>query len=242
VREDWKGLALVEMFHLQNSKNEFCRRHGWQYWIPSSSYSYSWQLGCAILPDGNIIAPGGTHGTILCFEPDGDIVWEYQYTNWILFTPSVGPEGNIYFTTWSGGDLVALDSDGEFLWSYDTGFYLWASPAVDPVTGNVFFGDRLGNFRCFDNSGDVQWERSWASTGIDGSAAIDSNGDVYVAVGHQPGAPYRGLVKMDGDNGDILWQSDDLGYMLTASPSIGADGTIYMPGFSAEDALYAWRE
>ncbi len=217
---------------------------GWNYWIPSSTYSYPWQLGTAILDNGNIIATGGTHGKILCFEPDGDgtPLWEYQYTSWILHTPSVGPEGNIYFSTWGGGDLVAIDSDGNYLWDFDSGFYIWASPAVDPNTGNIFWGDRLGHFRCFDNNGNVLWDHHFTGTGIDGSAAIDANGDVYVAVGHQESAPYVGVVKMDGTNGDILWQSDDIGYLVTHSPSIGADGTIYMTGHSTANALYAWGE
>jgi outer membrane protein assembly factor BamB len=47
---------------------------------------------------------------------------------------------------------------------------------------------------------------------------------------------------MDGDNGDILWQSDNLGYLVTHAPSIGADGTIYMPGHYAASALYAWGD
>jgi len=215
---------------------------GWNYWIPSSAYSYTWQLGTAILENGNIIATGGTHGRIICFEPDGDIVWTYQHTSWILHTPCVGPEGNIYFTTWMGGDIVAIDSDGNFLWDYDTSFYMWATPAVDPVTGNVFVGDRLGHFRCFDNEGTILWDHPFAGTGIDGSAAVDANGDVYVGVGHQPSAPFVGLVKMDGDDGTILWQSDNLGYLLTHSPSIGADGTIYMTGHFASTALYAWGD
>ena len=223
---------------------------GWSYWIPSSAYSYSWQLGTAILPNGNIIATGGTHGRILCFEPDGGGVplWTYQHTSWILHTPAVGPEGNIYFTTWMGGEIVAIDEDGNHLWTYDTGFYMWASPAVDPETGNVFVGDRLGHFRCFTadgdgyGNGDVIWDHVFASTGIDGTAAVDANGDVYVAVGHQPSAPFVGLVKMDGDNGDILWQSDNIGYLVTHAPSIGADGTIYMTGHYADPALYAWGD
>ncbi len=217
---------------------------GWSYWIPSSAYSYGWQLGASVLPNGNIIATGGTHGRILCFEPNGGGIplWTYQHTSWILHTPAVGPEGNVYFTTWSGGDLVAIDSDGDFLWYYDTGFYLWASPAVDPDTGHIFFGDRLGHFRCFDAEGNVLWDHIFSGTGIDGSAAVDANGDVYVAIGHQPSAPFVGVVKMDGTNGDILWQSDDIGYLVTHSPSIGADGTIYMTGHSASDALYAWGE
>ncbi len=217
---------------------------GWSYWIPSAGYSYSWQLGCAILPNGNIIAPGGTHGRILCFEPDGGgtPLWTYQYTNWTLHTPAVGPEGNIYFSTWSGGDLVCLNSSGEFQWSYNSGFYIWSSPCVDPNTGNIFWGDRTGHFRCFDNEGNIEWDHFFSGTEIDGSAAVDANGDVYVAVGHQPSAPFVGLVKMDGTNGDILWQSDNLGYLQTHSPSIGADGTVYLTGHFAATALYAWGE
>ncbi|MCX6645904.1 MAG: PKD domain-containing protein [bacterium] len=223
---------------------------GWSYWIPASSYSNPWQLGTAILPNGNIIATGGTWGKILCFEPEGGgtPLWEYQHSWWILHTPAVGPQGNIYFTDYEGFSINAIDENGDFLWDYNTSFYMWASPAIDPNTGNVFVGDRLGHFRCFSPDGDgagngeVLWDHVFASTGIDGTAAIDANGDVYVAVGHQPGAPFVGLVKMDGDNGDILWQSDDLGYLVTHAPSIGADGTIFMTGHYAASALYAWGD
>jgi outer membrane protein assembly factor BamB len=217
---------------------------GWSYWIPSSAYSYTWQLGASVLPNGDIIATGGTHGRILCFAPDGGGVpkWTYQHTSWILHTPAVGPEGNIYFTTWMGGELVAIDSDGNYLWTYETDFYLWASPAVDPDTGNIFLGDRKGIMRCFEPDGDIVWTRTFASTGIDGSAAVDANGDVYVAIGNQPGNPYRGLIKLDGETGDTIWQADDIGDMITTCPAIGADGTIYLPGISNTKALYAYGE
>ena len=223
---------------------------GWNYGIPSSAYSYTFQLGSAILPNGNIIATGGTHGRIICFEPDGGgtPLWEYQHNWWILHTPAVGPEGNIYFTDYHGYSINAINEDGNFLWSYDTGFYMWASPAVDPETGNIFVGDRTGHFRCFSpdgdgyGGGDVIWDHVFSGTGIDGTAAIDANGDVYVAVGHQPSAPFVGVVKMDGSNGDILWQSDDIGYLVTHAPAIGADGSIFMTGHSAANALYAWGD
>jgi len=55
-------------------------------------------------------------------------------------------------------------------------------------------------------------------------------------------APFVGLVKMDGTTCDIMWQSDNLGYLVTHSPSIGADGTIYMTGHNASTALYAWGD
>ena len=217
--------------------------YGWYITLYSFAYSYSWPMGVATLPNGNVVASGGSTGEIFCLEPDGDIAWEYQSTSWTLLSLSVGPEGNVYFTTWySPGTLWALDSDGDFLWSADSGYFQWASPAVDPNTGNIFVGHRTGHFRCFEPDGDVVWDHDFAGSNIDGSAAIDANGDVYVAVGNQPGNPYRGLVKMDGETGDVIWQADDIGYMITTSPSIGADGTIYLPGYSTTKALFAYGE
>jgi len=213
---------------------------GWSVNLGAFAYSYWWQLGTAVLPDGDIICSGGSTGKIFKFHPDGTLVWEYQYTSWTLETPVVGPEGNVYFTTWGGGALVALHSDGTFYWSYDTGYYLWANPAVDPKTGRIFLGDRMGKFRCFSSSGAVLWTRDFGASRIDGTAAVDANGDVYVAVGNQPSQPYKGLVKMDGDTGDIIWQSDDLGYMLTSAPSIAADGSVYLPGYDNSHVLFKW--
>jgi outer membrane protein assembly factor BamB len=111
---------------------------------------------------------------------------------------------------------------------------------VDPVTGHIFLGDRLGKFRYFDNAGGVVWTHDFGATHIDGTGAVDDNGDVYVAVGNQPAQPFIGLVKMDGDNGNIIWQSDNIGYMITTSPAIAADGSIYLPGYDSTHALYKW--
>jgi hypothetical protein len=213
---------------------------GWYVNLYSFAYSYTWQLGTGVLDNGDLVCSGGSTGKIFCFHPDGTPVWEYQYTSWTLETPCVGPEGNIYFTTWEGGELVALHPDGTFYWNYDTTFYLWANPVVDPVTGNVFFGDRLGKFRCFTPTGSVVWTHDFTVTHIDGTAAVDGNGDVYCAVGNQPSQPNKCLVKMDGATGNTIWQSDDLGYMLTSSPSIDADGSIYLPGYDYLHVLFKW--
>lgn len=213
---------------------------GWSVSLGPFAYSYSWQLGTAVLDNGNIVCSGGSTGKIFCFQPNGTLVWEYQYTSWTLGTPCVGPNGNVYFTTWGGYSLVALNSSGSFLWSYNTGFYLWANPVVDPATGRIFFGDRNGKFRCFNPDGSVVWTRDFGASRIDGTAAVDANGDVYVAVGNQPTQPFKGLVKMKGSTGDIIWQSIDIGYMITTAPSIGADGSIYLPGYDSAHMLYKW--
>jgi hypothetical protein len=214
---------------------------GWGYWIPSAfSPSLSWQLGMAVLPGGDIVAAAGTHGRIIRFHPDGSTVWLYQYSWWTLETPSVGPEGNVYFTTYDGGGLVELDSGGNFQWEYPTGYFLWASPVVDPVTGHIFFGDRLGKFRCFDNAKNMLWTHDFGATHIDGTAAVDANGDVYCAVGNQPSQPYIGLVKMSGTDGSIIWQSDMFDDMITTAPAIGPDGTVYLPGYDNQHLLLAY--
>ena len=79
-------------------------------------------------------------------------------------------------------------------------------------------------------------------THIDGTAAVDANGDVYCAVGNQPNQPFVGLVKMKGSDGSIIWQSDNMpsGAMLTSAPSIGADGTVYLPGYDNNHLLLAY--
>jgi outer membrane protein assembly factor BamB len=84
---------------------------GWSVNLSPFAYSYTWQLGTAVLKNGDIVCSGGSTGKIFCFHPNGTPVWEYQYTSWTLETPCVGPEGNIYFTTWDGG----LAQTGRFI-------------------------------------------------------------------------------------------------------------------------------
>jgi len=40
----------------------------------------------------------------------------------------------------------------------------------------------------------------------------------------------------------MIAKSDDLGYILTGSPSMGADGTAYPPGCNTMRALFAFGE
>jgi hypothetical protein len=229
--------------------------HDWTKTWGGIAYSYSYYMGIAVLDNGNLVCSGDTTGKIFCFQPDGDLVWEYQHTSYTYFPPAIGPEGNIYFTSFLDRTLTALDSGGGYKWSkvlMPGSGSIWASPAVDPNTGYIYIGTRtetstgdyLGHFLCFDADGNEIWHNQYLNTGIDSSAAVDANGDVYVALGNQEWPPpvIHELVKLDGATGDLIWESDDLGYILTGSPSIGADGTVYLPGYDNTHVLFAFGE
>lgn len=109
-----------------------------------------------------------------------------------------------------------------------------STPVLDEQ-GNIYVGDDDGWLTVLDKDGNVKWRYFVSDEGIDSSAAIGSDGTVYISsYATDPGQ----LLALNPD-GTIKWifsaAESYLPYLN--SPTIGPDGTIYVA--TEGDRLYA---
>jgi hypothetical protein len=62
-------------------------------------------------------------GTVLCYTPEGKLIWENKINNYFPFDLAVGDVDNDgldeTFVATAGGSVDAYDSDGTHLWSFN---------------------------------------------------------------------------------------------------------------------------
>src|SRR2546428_13071793 len=92
-----------------------------------------------------------------------------------------------------------------------------ASPAIGPH-GTIYVGTWCGYFDAGNPDGELDW-RICMCTETGSSAAIDSNGTIYVG----PDDPIFAF----NPHGAVRW-SCFCGFIFFSSPSIAPDGTIYI--------------
>ena len=127
-------------------------------------------------------------------------------------------------------------------WSYSLGVRARdnASPVVGP-DGSVYMPSESGFF-AINPDGTLKWKK-WdsTSTGTGLAPAVGITGTVYVvrALGPgEPGWPGDALYALGPANGDILW-SYTISRTTYGSPTLGADGTIYIGSAASPSSLYA---
>jgi len=165
----------------------------------------------------------------------GCVKWRFETHAAVSTSAAVGLNGKIHIAC-EDGNLYTLDANGTLLWSYDANSPLLSSPTVGP-DGAVYVGAENGKLYAIDIDGALRWTHTTAGP-IYSSPAIspDTNG-VYVC--SQDGALYA--LAQDGTE---LWTFTTKGPgpaadgSILASPTIGADGTIYIGGLY-DPNLYA---
>jgi len=144
-------------------------------------------------------------------------------------------QGNVYVAGATDGDgadalVVKFDAAGTFQWqrtwdgparspySLDTALELLVDPDGNPVVLiNGIMSSLHPDFvvvKYAPNDGSTLWEAAWGGLGEDAAAdmEIDLGGDVYVTGTAFDAINRYSTIKLDGDNGQLLWQAyDNLG-------------------------------
>lgn len=156
--------------------------------------------------------------TALAFSNDSSVIYA-------VLTSSIGQPDR----------LVALkSSDGQALWELSFTGHSQSPPAVGS-DGTIYVGsDDQKLYAVRPGDGSLKW--SYNAGGMIRSApAIDAQGTIYV--GRSTQAPGDNALLALTPDGSLLWTYAGGGYIgNTASPAIGADGTIYM-GFYGLHAI-----
>ena len=133
--------------------------------------------------------------------------------------------------------LYTLNGDGTLKWDFTAGAKIEAQPIIGS-DGTIYVGSGDGNFYAINSDGSQKWAFATAdANGITGSAAIGTDDNIYF--GTKEGANGTGsIIYAVAPNGSEAWkivlepESDELSSRVLSTPTVGADGTIYIGGFN----------
>jgi outer membrane protein assembly factor BamB len=157
--------------------------------------------------------------------PGGSEKWAYDNRTAILTPASVGADGTVYF---GGGALVAVGAAAVELWSSPTQGSLIAMPAL-AGDGTVYFTASDGPLRAVSAAGALRW--AFPTSSQPEATIVDASGTIYF--GSRDHHVY--VVAPDGSQAA---PSVALPGEVRSSPTIGADGTLYVA--SADGTLSAF--
>lgn len=180
----------------------------------------------AIGTDGTIYF--GSHDTkFYALKPNGTQKWNLKTDGAVISSPAVGGDGVIYFTS-VDGRLYAANPDGSVKWRFWTGGVGTSSPVVD-ANGTAYAGVDAGGTNMFFAVGSDGTKKWWFGyPEIRGAAALTADGLVYF-----PGTD-SGVGRLYGWSTDGKPQSGaSLDGMVTGSPAVAPDGTIYLGSMSS---------
>lgn len=179
----------------------------------------------AIGSDGTIYV--GTYDRKLeAVTATGDSAWSFALPSagftGIYSSPAIGSDGTIYFGG-EDGTLYALNPDGTTKWTFDTGTSIYSSPAIGS-DGTVYFGSyklqKNGTAYLYAvTNGTLRWSVTLTDSTFS-SPVIALDGTIYV--GCDDGKLFAVT------NGAVKWAFTTGTKAITASPSIGADGKVYV--------------
>jgi outer membrane protein assembly factor BamB len=192
-------------------------------------------------PDGTVYV-AAENGRLHALNPtNGMQKWEYPTNykeNAIYSDPALAADGTIYFAFYESGSrgpaadhFVALNPDGTKKWSYQLPDSIFSDPVVG-LDGTIYVGCDNGRLYALNPDGTPKWEFITGDYAITASAAIGSNGMIYVGVGSISNPQFFSI----NPDGTTNW-SFTVGSRIRSTPAIGPDGAIY---FGCDDhRLYA---
>lgn len=208
----------------------------------------------AVGKDGAIYVPVGllntdTSGALYAITPNGSQQWKRPLTilpsstapaidaNGMIYVHGNGDEANILAVE----KLIAITPEGVISWTFTFNgggpsltSYVQSSPVIG-ADGTIYVGSQDTNLYALNADGTVKWARTPSLSSIDASPAIAPDGNtIYIVDSSTTLFAYA-------TSGVRQWSyplSDPaMGTGNDQSPSIGADGTIYVG--SPDQYLYA---
>jgi len=153
---------------------------------------------------------------IVAMDAGGTAIWQYQLADQVNVTLTLGSAGEIYAVD-SNHSVLAIDSSGQLMWSNYVGSEFKTQIVIGQqqtllVPTVTDQGPQLLAINATD--GEQQWRYS-ATSGGEGSAAVDANGVIYYVVDEQ-------LVALSA-SGEVLWAMP--GFVGTQTSHVVIDHT-----------------
>jgi outer membrane protein assembly factor BamB len=209
----------------------------------------------ALAPNGILYVKPYGQGVIALNSATGEYLWRNNFEEGsggadpFGQTLSVGPDSVAYTAEGNGRyNFYAINPDNSVKWVTET--TAWNDQALSPLSADgtmVLRGDNEANFYAFNTSdGTNRWQLLDLTPGgtISGAPVLSANGMIYFTTGETTDTPagtpgYLFAVRID--TGEIVWQYE-VGFP-DADLAMGADGTLFVPGYTDElgSVLYAFQ-
>jgi outer membrane protein assembly factor BamB len=186
----------------------------------------------ALGPDGTIYLFGADQ-TLYAFSANGQEQWAFRAGGAILSASvAIAKDRTIYFGA-DDGNLYAIAPDGKEKWRFTADLPIRSSPAIGP-DGTVYVGSgsepsESAKVYAVGPNGILKWRPFDVEGGVVSSPALSKN---VIYVGSLDRRVYA--VNLDGFYRQWRFRTGDV---ITSSPAIGADDTIYIG--SEDGYLYA---
>ena len=205
--------------------------NGYLYCFDTSTGDVVWQFEAMYevfsspsVMDGRVYFGEGLHyvddALFYCVDAvTGDLVWDFQTTSHTESSPTIR-DGRVVFGAGEDGVYCLDAANGEQCWRYP-GIHVDSAPLV--VDGRVYVGSGYGSeaLHCIDwETGTAVWSIPLDVPAWGGLSSID--GRVYVGIGNgnfgmsDPIEPIGGVLCVDAQSGDVLWQFEAQDAVLTS--------------------------
>lgn len=187
----------------------------------------------AIESDGSVIYVGTSNNELYAINTtDGSQKWVYTGADGAILSVALGTNQTLYLSYNGSRYLVSLNTDdGSENWSYYHGMYVGGSMAVDEDNTIYFEGDGdIDAIYAIYSDGTKKWSYTLTGSASRGGVVI-GDGVLYAAT-KESSDHLRALSTTDGS---LKW-SFSTGDALSATPTLDADGNIYIGSF--DDSFY----
>jgi outer membrane protein assembly factor BamB len=211
----------------------------WSWTVPgASATAHGTPRGLVSTPDGKLIVTAEDPGAVYELDTNGQLLWSFDAKlgtkDPYMVTPAiVTADGSVIFSTDFGYEqtnLIGLGPDGKPKFTTPAPGLDYPLFALGPDGTIYASGDAL---HAFGPNGQLKWQVS-LNGGV-GAPSVDAEGKIYVSSSQDYVGAKNGFYVVSA-SGQILASSQMVQRNWTPA-SIGADGTVYVPG--RDGALYA---
>lgn len=187
--------------------------------------------------DGTIYFGSADH-YVYAVTHAGALKWRFQTGNQVKGGAALGPDGTVYIGSTDGKLYSINPTTGAQNWAYTANNQIVAAPSFSTTTSDIYVGSLDGFLYAIHSSnGGLDWSVQIGQ--IEDTPAISADSSV-VYVGSDDFALYAVYTGQDGTHkgGTVAW-SQATKDVITCSPSIASDGTVYAAG--DDHFLYAFH-
>ncbi len=184
-----------------------------------------------VVGSNDTIYIGSSDNHFYAINKDGSLKWKYDFGSWVWESPAIGDDGTIYVSP-VDENLYAIRNDGSLKWTFfSNGLGVKSTtPVISP--DNTIYYSSWNILYAIDGDGNKKWHHSvtygYPGNTITGSPALGHNGMIYFGCQNN----YIYALNRGGTREWAFRISEE----MFSSPTIGADGTIYVGSAST---LYA---